>query len=654
MFNKILIANRGEIACRIIKTAKRLGIATVAVYSTADQHSLHVSQADEAYCIGGAPARESYLNIDAILEAANASHAEAIHPGYGFLSENPAFATACLDAGIVFIGPGVEALKAMGSKQTAKQLLEKTSVPLTPGYHGASQSVEELLAQARKIGFPVLLKAAAGGGGKGMRAVYEESEFEQAYKGAAREAKACFADETMLIEKLMLNPRHIEIQLMADHHGNVVHLFERDCSLQRRHQKIIEEAPAPHLSDALRCKLGQAAIEVAHAIQYRGAGTVEFLLDQQQQFYFMEMNTRLQVEHPVTEMITGFDLVEWQLKIATGEPLPLQQEQIKIQGHAIECRIYAEDPAQDFMPSTGPIRFLKAPQNTGIRIDTGIQKGSFISMHYDPMIAKLIAWGDNRNQALQRLEKALANYNIGGVKTNIPFLQSIIQHPTFIQAEIHTDFLKEESITLPEIDDDRFILMAAAADYLRTVYPKKTMLDQDTFAWQMHLKSQWRSTYCSETHCKDVLILPDTLHRMALVLDGKTVHYEAQMHENRLSIQDGNQTWHIFFECLADGFVFYHHANPVKIIRQTPQQKELTHAGTRGKLTAPMPATVVAVFKHKGETIKAGERLMILEAMKMEHTILAPEDGLLLDIYYDVGSQVSEGVELASVDSLKA
>lgn len=491
MFNKILIANRGEIACRIIKTARSMGIHTVAIYSSVDKESLHVRSADSAYYVGEAPAKDSYLNIANIIRVAKNCGAQAIHPGYGFLSENPEFARACDEANIIFIGPSIEAMEAMASKQLAKQLLEKTTVPLTPGYHGSEQAEEKLLAQAQKIGFPVLIKAANGGGGKGMRTVYHESEFSMALAGAKRESMASFADDTMIIEKLVLHPRHVELQIMADNHGNVVHLFERDCSIQRRHQKIIEEAPAPNLSASLRQRLAEAACEVARSINYRGAGTVEFLVDGEEQFYFMEMNTRLQVEHPVTEQITGLDLVAWQLKIAANEPLPLTQDKIQSSGHAIECRIYAEDPYQDFIPSIGQINFLQEPSGDGIRIDTGIQLSSQITMYYDPMIAKLIAWGANREEALSRMEQALSHYFIGGVKTNIPFLQAICHHPHFKDVQLSTDFLSKEDIKIATPDYEIALLMTVSFDYLAMANSIQDPLLEDAFAWQSQVPSHW-------------------------------------------------------------------------------------------------------------------------------------------------------------------
>ncbi len=651
MFNKILIANRGEIACRIIKTARRMGIQTVAVYSTADRDSLHVLQANEAYCIGEPAATASYLNIDAIIKAALNSGAQAIHPGYGFLSENPVFASACADANIVFIGPSIKAMEAMASKQLAKQMLEKTDVPLTPGYHGSEQSDQRLLKEAKELGFPVLIKAAAGGGGKGMRAVHHEADFSEALAGARREAKASFADDTMLLEKLISNPRHIEMQIMADNHGNIAHLFERDCSIQRRHQKIIEEAPAPNFSEYLRQDLAEAAIAVAKAIDYRGAGTVEFLVDEHHHFYFMEMNTRLQVEHPVTEMITGLDLVEWQLRIAADETLPLTQDEIQITGHAIECRIYAEDPRHDFMPSIGTAHFLKEPMGEGLRIDTGVICGSTITMYYDPMIAKLIAWGEDRDQALQRLQNALQHYHLGGVKTNIPFLQAIIKQPKFVTAEVSTDFLSRECIDMPMPDSHLALLMAASMDYLLAYPPAENSLDIDTFAWQMHLKSHWLSHYLISGEQYDIIVTPISHDKLTLTLGDKTTQLRVKLINNELHFDDGEQTLITPVERLNEQLIVYTESGPVVVERFNWQQLTTTASGTEAQLTAPMPATVVAILKNKGDKIKTGDRLIVLEAMKMEHTILAPRGGLLVDIYFEVGAQVSEGAELVALES---
>lgn len=654
MFNKILIANRGEIACRIIKTARRLGITTVAIYSTADRYSRHVTLADEAYCVGAAPANESYLNIAAIIKVAMQSGTEAIHPGYGFLSENPLFAQACIDANIIFIGPSIQALETMGSKQLAKQLLEQSGVPLTPGYHGEQQSDKALLDNAIQLGFPVLLKAANGGGGKGMRAVYSLDEFDNALAGARREANAYFADDTMLIEKLVTEPRHIEMQIMADNYGNIVHLFERDCSIQRRHQKIIEEAPANHLSETLRQQIADAAIAVARAIHYRGAGTVEFLVTQDQQFYFMEMNTRLQVEHPVTEMITGIDLVEWQLRIAAGEPLPQTQAEIQLQGHAIECRICAEDPQHNFLPSIGQIHFLKEPLN--VRIDTGIVCNDTITMYYDPMIAKLIVWGETRETALRKLRNALMQYHIGGVKTNIPFLQGIIEQPDFISAHYNTNFLTEHSISTSAPDLSLALLMAASIDYLN-LYQDKNSLNKDTFGWQMHLTSEWRTRYSIQGQAYDVLTKPINETQVALRLlsesSSKIYHIKRTRdsnHTNLLYFDDGVQSHQVFIETINNTITIYTAFGPMLIERFDWQQAAQKHAQTNNRLTAPMPATVVAVLKQIGDRIKHGDSLMVLEAMKMEHTIHAPTDGVLEQIFYKIGEQVQEGAELITIE----
>lgn len=648
MFNKILIANRGEIACRVIKTAKKMGIQTVAVYSTADQNSLHVQLADFAYCIGEPKAQLSYLNIDAIINAAKTSGSEAIHPGYGFLSENAQFAEACEKAGIVFIGPSITAMKAMASKQLAKQLLEKTSVPLTPGYHGSDQSDATLLAQAQKIGFPVLLKAASGGGGKGMRAVNDKNDFQTELNGARRESMASFNDDTLIIEKLVQKPRHIEVQIMADNHGNIVHLFERDCSLQRRHQKIIEEAPAPDLDESVRKQLTKAACEVARSIDYRGAGTVEFLVSKDKNIYFMEMNTRLQVEHPVTEMITGFDLVAWQIKIAANEPLPCNQKEITKQGHAIECRIYAEDPDQNFMPSVGLLHFIKPPHGTGIRLDTGVTIGSEISMYYDPMIAKLIAWGETREEALHRLHKALSSYAIGGVKTNIPFLRAIIQTPHFQQAQITTDFLSQESITIPAVDNKNSLLLAAAFDYLNTVEKTNDPLWQQAFAWQPHLTQCWIWHYQIQTEIYSVEIKPINPQQLIIGCLGIQTTFLVSRHHEQLIIDDGHEKKEAILEDHLGKIVCYFPEGVVTIARYTFDAKEQS-SDLNHELTAPMPATIVAILKNKGDTVKQGERLIVLEAMKMEHTIHAPKDGILSEIYYAVGAQVPEGVELVSL-----
>ncbi|MFA6301728.1 MAG: acetyl-CoA carboxylase biotin carboxylase subunit [Legionella sp.] len=644
MFTTILIANRGEIACRIIKTARAMGIKTIAIYSTADQDALHVRLADSAYLVGDAPAKDSYLNIPAIIKIAELAGAQAIHPGYGFLSENPKFAQACAQAGIVFIGPTIDALEAMASKQVAKQLLEKTSVPLTPGYHGKEQSEKHLLEQAQKIGFPVLIKAANGGGGKGMRAVLKAADFAEALAGAKREAMASFADDIMIIEKLLINPRHIEMQIMADNFGSVVHLFERDCSIQRRHQKIIEEAPAPNLSAEVREKLAKAACEVARSIDYRGAGTVEFLLDEKEQFYFMEMNTRLQVEHPVTEQITGLDLVAWQLKIAAGEPLPLAQAAIKAQGHAIECRIYAEDPYNNFIPSIGQITFLKQPKDEGLRIDTGISIHSEISRYYDPMIAKLISFGQTREEAVHRMQQALTHYYIAGVTTNIPFLQAICNHPKFMQAQLSTDFLEKEQIPLTKINSELALNLVVAFDYLQIINSTTDPLLQDTFAWP---NNKWSWTYLIEGEQVTTQVHPIDKHRFTLGTNQTPIN--CHLDEENLSVDTHKEHYQtVVYNTPARLALFTEQGNTVTE-RFSWDKIGVESTKNTGKLTAPMPATVVAILKNIGDKVTAGEGLIVLEAMKMEHTINAPTDGILSEIYYTVGSQVSEGAKLLAL-----
>lgn len=648
MFSKILIANRGEIACRVIKTLRRLGIQAVAIYSTADRDSLHVSLADEAYCIGSPAASASYLNIAAIIEAAKQSGAEAIHPGYGFLSENVDFAQACADAGLIFIGPPIKALQAMGSKKTAKQLLQKCHVPLTPGYHGEIQSDTHLLQEARQIGFPVLLKAANGGGGKGMRAVEQEDDFLPALAGARREALASFADDTMIIEKLIVSPRHVEIQVMADNFDHVVHLFERDCSIQRRHQKIIEEAPAPNLPATLRKQLYEAALTVVRTIDYRGAGTIEFLVDQEHHFYFMEMNTRLQVEHPVTEMITGLDLVEWQIRIAANQPLPYTQKQLKAQGHAIECRIYAEDPYHEFLPSVGHIHFLREPKGEGLRIDTGVSQQTEITMYYDPMIAKLIAFGENREQALTRLQLALRQYYIGGVKTNIPFLQTILASPPFQGAKLSTHFLQQYRITLPKPNVTLALMLATSWEYLSYNTQHPDPLARATFSWQSHLKSTWCLPYKIQSQLYRVYLTPENQYSFSMEYENETTYLQVQKQGESLSVYDGKQRYEAIVELYNDQMIFYTEHGTLEV-KHADLLQATNDIAANNALTAPMPATIVAILKQKGDKILAGERLMVLEAMKMEHTIHAPYDGLLADIFYNVGAQVAEGTQLVTL-----
>ena len=662
MFDTILIANRGEIACRVIRTARRLGIRTVAVYSDADAASLHVAMADEAYHIGPAPARESYLRTEVILEVAARSGAQAIHPGYGFLSENAEFAEACSRAGTVFIGPPTGAIRAMGSKSAAKEIMEKAGVPLVPGYHGENQEPEFLRQEADRIGFPVLIKASAGGGGKGMRAVREAAEFADALASAKREAQASFGDDRVLLEKYLTKPRHIEIQVFADSHGNAVHLFERDCSIQRRHQKVLEEAPAPGMKPALREKMGEAAVAAARTIGYVGAGTVEFLLDEDGSFYFMEMNTRLQVEHPVTEMISGQDLVEWQLQVAAGLPLPCSQQELAIGGHAIEARIYAEDPARDFLPSIGRLNHLRSPsENANVRIDTGVGQGGEVSIYYDPMIAKLIVWDTDRAGALRRLQKALAEYQVVGVTTNIGFLGSVAAHPAFAAGDLDTGFIERYRADLfpdPRPASDRTLALAALDILLRRneEAAQAATASQDPYSpW--HQTRGWRLNFDN--------------HHYLHFLDGEqlvmvTVHYRQEgylldLPGGELLVRGERDAGG---DLLADlggarikATVVRHGANLTIMLRgqshtltiHDPYALGSDEEGAGGKLTAPMPGKVVAVMVEPGEKVEKGRPLMILEAMKMEHTITAPRDGLVAQLNFAVGCLVSEGAELLAL-----
>ncbi|MCH9755893.1 MAG: acetyl-CoA carboxylase biotin carboxylase subunit [Gammaproteobacteria bacterium] len=652
MFSTLLIANRGEIACRIIQTAKQLGIRTVAVYSTVDSNSLHVKLADDAFCIGEPTALLSYLNIDKVIEAALAAGADAIHPGYGFLSENPAFAKACAVHNITFVGPSVNAMELMASKQRAKHCLEKTNVPLTPGYHGSDQTLKALQKAACNIGFPVLLKAASGGGGKGMRAVTKEAEFEKALEGAKREAKASFDDDTMLIEKLIVNPRHVEIQLMADNHGNVVHLFERDCSIQRRHQKVIEEAPAPNLPKALRSALADAAITVAKTIDYQGAGTVEFLVDTDNTFYFMEMNTRLQVEHPVTEMITGLDLVEWQLRIAAGEKLPLMQNKIQQNGHAIECRVYAEDTSQGGLPSTGTLRVFEEPKGRGIRLDSGFQDGDTITRFYDPMLGKLIAFGDTREEALKRLGQAINHYHLGGVKTNLAFLGSLLEHPAFKTIQLNTAFLTEHTIKLPEPSVEDALMFAASMTFLTHLPTQENTLLKDTFSWQLCGRISWPLYYEIDSTRHTIQLTPITFNQFEYLHADKRQILTITYDNNLLTLNTGVKRLDAYTEIHEKNITFHTHQGAITVTSVDNPSHSTQTKSTENSLNAPMPATVVAVLKQKGDSVQAGDDLMVLEAMKMEHTIRAPQAGQLIDIFYPIGAQVDEGVALLALSPL--
>ncbi|MGO8869163.1 MAG: acetyl/propionyl/methylcrotonyl-CoA carboxylase subunit alpha [Alphaproteobacteria bacterium] len=659
MFTKLLIANRGEIACRIIRTARRLGIKTVAVYSEADRHARHVVLADMARLIGPASARESYLNIEAILAAAAATGAEAVHPGYGFLSENAAFAEACEKAGFVFIGPPASAIRAMGSKSEAKRLMEKAGLPVVPGYHGADQGLARLRAAAERIGFPVLIKASAGGGGKGMRVVERAEALPSALASAKREAASAFGDDRVLLEKYLARPRHIEIQLFADAHGNAVHLFERDCSIQRRHQKVIEEAPAPGMTEKRRAQMGAAAVAAAAAIGYRGAGTVEFIVDEDGSFHFMEMNTRLQVEHPVTEMITGQDLVEWQLRVAAGEPLPLAQGDLAISGHAFEARLYAEDPERDFLPATGRLRHLRFPaEGPHVRVDAGVAEGDQVTIHYDPMLAKLIVWDRDREGALRRLAAALGACEVAGIATNIAFLSALAAHPAFAAAELDTGFIaRHRAALVPEAKpaSDRVLALAALAVFLeraRAAQAAALHSGEPHSPWA--ISDGWRMN--DDNH--HVLRFEDGERRVAV-----TVHYRSEGYvmdlpggscavrgelegESALFADLGGERCRASVARMGRELNLFVDGTSHRLKLVDPLAALAGLEAVGGSLTAPMPGKIVEVLVADGSDVKRGTPLLVLEAMKMEHTIAAPADGRIERVKFKAGDQVEEGVEL--------
>ena len=631
MFNKILIANRGEIACRIIKTARRMGVATVAVYSDADQHALHVKMADEAVYIGPSPSTESYLKIQAIIDAAIDTGAEAIHPGYGFLSENAEFCGQCAANNLVFIGPPAEAISAMGSKSAAKTIMAAAGIPLVSGYHGQDQDPKILKQAAAEMGYPVLLKAAAGGGGKGMRAVYAEAEFDEALEAAKREAQSSFNDEVMLVEKYLQKPRHVEIQIFCDSHNNGVHLFERDCSVQRRHQKVIEEAPAPGVSEALRQKMGETAIQAAKAINYQGAGTVEFLLDSQGDFFFMEMNTRLQVEHPVTEMISGQDLVEWQLRVAAGEQLPCTQDQLSINGHAFEARIYAEDPEHDFLPATGKLIKLQPPAETAhVRVDTGVVQGDEVSVYYDPMIAKLIVWDSDRDRALAGLQQALSHYQVGGLTTNIGFLYNLASSQAFRDADVDTGFIEQhhqEILRRREMDIDYAAPLAAAAIQnlrIEQALERAAKANDPHSPW--HLLNYWG-------------------------LPAAQVKIQIQNTQVRVEFDKNTDLSNCHVVATDTGFNLFTPQGFFNCAELQPDLGLQDQEADNNSLNAPMNGTVVAQLVEAGATVTKGTQLLVMEAMKMEHTIVAPNDGVVSEFYYQSGDLVDGGAKLLTFEA---
>ncbi len=642
LFSSLLIANRGEIACRIMRTARRLGMRTIAVYSEADEHAQHVKLADVAHLLGPAPAIESYLNIDAVLAVAKATGARAIHPGYGFLSENAEFAEACASQNIVFVGPGAEAIRSMGSKIEAKRLVAAAGTPVVPGYHEDDQSDARLLAAAREIGFPVLIKASAGGGGKGMRKVSDEKDFAAALAGARREASAAFADDRMLIERYLKAPKHLEMQILADRFGHTLHLFERDCSVQRRHQKVIEEAPGPTVTDAQRERMGRAAVQAAKAVDYVGAGTVEFIT-QGDTFYFMEMNTRLQVEHPVTEAITGLDLVEWQLRIAAGEPLSIEQKSVNKNGHAIEARIYAENPRRKFLPSTGKLVRVKFPDN--VRVDTGVVGGDVVSMHYDPMLAKVIAHGKTREEARVKLSRALAEVELAGVEHNVDYLRAVLDHATFRAGDYTTGLAEQHH---GELVRERSDLGAICAALASKEMAQGLRVWEVTDGFRLNLPHSYRQRLKRNRKTVSIVITDNVV----LVGDNEHEVSDVVWRGSKLNCRVDGQ-WvdaQVIFE---DKSIFViRHGDTERLGLYEEDFDALAHdAGTADRITSPMPGLVISLAVQVGDVVAEGDVLMVIEAMKMEHNINAPRDGKVSGVVCAVGDRVEEGIELVTFEA---
>jgi len=654
-FGKLLIANRGEIACRIIRTAKWMGLRTVAVYSDPDREAMHVALADEAVLIGPAPAKDSYLHIGAILDAAHTTGAEAIHPGYGFLSENAHFAQACADAGLVFVGPSAATIRLLGSKSAAKALLESSGVPVVPGYHGEDQSIPTLQAAADRIGVPILVKASAGGGGRGMRLVGNIGELAEALASAKREAAGSFGNDHVLIEKYIERPRHVEVQVFGDTHGNVVSLFERECTLQRRHQKVVEEALSNGLTAERRAAMSVAARSAAQAANYAGAGTVEFIADAAG-FYFIEMNTRLQVEHPVTEMITGLDLVEWQLRIAMGEKLPLQQDQIAANGHAIEARIYAEDPDKGFLPATGTIREWREPSGDDIRVDTGFRAGDAVTPYYDALLAKLIAWGADRPQALSRLAEALEAFEVAGVTTNLAFLKALLGHPQVVRDEIDTGFIEREISALTRRAPSLAALDLAAACVAVLLREQSESVASDSpwdrsDGWTLAGRRSRPLSFRQGAERYDA-VLWHTRDGLRLDFGGRTDRLQFAPREGA-----------VFDMCLGDAPERVSVAWSGRDLALTtprggcnlhwidPFVADISEATAAGRIVAPMPGTVTRILAEPGVGVPRGAPLIVLEAMKMEHTLRAPAEGRLKALKCAVGDFVQEGAELADFEA---
>ncbi len=656
MFRRILIANRGEIAVRIAATCRRMGIIAAAVYSDADRTALHVRTADEAYPIGPAPATQSYLNIPAIIEAARRARAEALHPGYGFLSENPALAEACRSAGIAFIGPDPAAMRALGSKISARHLAMQLGIPTVPGYDGDDQSDARLAAEAERIGLPLLIKAAAGGGGRGMRPVLDNGDLPEALAAARREALAAFGDATLFLERLVASPRHVEIQVVADHHGSVLHLGERECSIQRRYQKVIEEAPSPAVTPALREAMGGDAVRLARSAGYSNAGTVEFILAPDGSYYFLEVNTRLQVEHPVTEAITGVDLVELQIRVAAQEQLPFTQGDISLDGHAVECRLYAEDPAAGFLPSTGHLSCFDIPVLPGLRIDAGVAAGDDVGIHYDPLLAKLIAAGTTREEAVARLRQGLAGTTVRGVTTNLTFLQRILAQPDFQQGRLSTDFIRGHALDQPTTGSP-----PAAVLLLTTLHIVSPARPPATDPW--HDRSHWRNATARPIQ----LIAPDKLHtiratRMGtnawqIELDGTTYHLTAAAHRPPSHFSALLNTNVIAGDVTErDGAITVVHGQETWTLGLAPPPSiDATHhhgksAGST-QLSAPMPGTILKVYVQAGDHVEERQRLLVLEAMKMEHLVEAPYEATVQAVHHAAGDTVTAGQPLIALEA---
>ena len=654
MFKKILIANRGEIACRVIRSCKRLGVKTVAVYSDADRRAMHVQLADESVHIGPAKASESYLDGARILAAAKQHGAEAVHPGYGFLSENEDFARACREAGIAFIGPTPEAIELMGSKSAAKSLMEKAGVPVTPGYHGDDQDLKKLETEAKRIGYPLLIKAVSGGGGKGMRIVNAASDFKEALDGAQREAKGAFGDDKVLLERYLQQPRHIEFQIFGDSHGNVVHLYERECSLQRRFQKVLEETPSPFLDAPMRKKMGEAAVAAGKAVKYVNAGTIEFIVGADRTFYFMEMNTRLQVEHPITEETTGFDLVEWQLRVASGEKLPKSQVEIAQTGHAIEVRLYAENPDKGFLPATGRIEAFQAPTGEAVRVDTGVRSGDEISIHYDPMIAKITAKGKDRSDAIANLQRALAETAVFGLVTNLPLLRGIVRHPEFAAGKFDTSFIDRELTTLltrPVLTPAA--LAAAVADELDAAGGRHTPWQAD--GWRLGGAGGLQLLAREQDGKEHALQVTGKLAAFRLTLDGK--HHAAQALHAR-------DSWIMKVDDVEQSARVYRHGDE-RQVAAGPEAWNFILASPYAPKTArvtdeaahplsPMPGRVVAVHVKAGDRVVPGQALMVLEGMKMEYTVKATVVGSIEKVLHNPGDMVEAEAPLVDIKPSEA